>query len=73
MSSYNSKYDYFKNGLPGTSFTCTPHTLKSSGVFDKDQKLWNDIRRAALSNPALQDALDRAKIIYYLSKENGNN
>jgi hypothetical protein len=31
-------------------------------------KLWGEIRRAAKSNPALQEALDCAIIIYQLSK-----
>lgn len=37
----------------------------------KEDKLWGNIRRAASTNPALQDALDRAIIIYNLSKQNG--
>lgn len=37
----------------------------------RDDKLWKDIRRAAKTNPLLQEALDRAKIIYELSKEDG--
>jgi hypothetical protein len=37
----------------------------------KEDKLWGEIRRAANTNPALQDALDRAIIIYNLSKSNG--
>jgi hypothetical protein len=35
-----------------------------------EDKLWGNIRRAALTNPALQDALDRAIMIYNLSKTN---
>lgn len=35
-----------------------------------DNKLWDDIRREARTNPTLHKALERAKIIYYLSKEN---
>jgi hypothetical protein len=35
-----------------------------------DAKMWGEIRRAAASNPALQDALDRVIIIYQLSKSN---
>jgi hypothetical protein len=31
---------------------------------------WNDILRAAETNPALQEALDRVKIVYNLSKPN---
>jgi hypothetical protein len=35
-----------------------------------EDKLWGNIRRAACTNPALQDALDRAIMIYNLSKTN---
>lgn len=34
-----------------------------------ESKLWGDIHRAAKTNPTLQEALDRVKIIYYLSKK----
>lgn len=34
----------------------------------QENKLWGAIRRAAKTNPTLQDALDRAIIIYELSK-----
>lgn len=34
-----------------------------------DAKLWGEIRRAATTNPALQKALDRAIMIYRLSKD----
>jgi hypothetical protein len=37
----------------------------------RENQLWGNIHRAALTNPALQEALDRVKVIYYLSKENG--
>jgi hypothetical protein len=36
-----------------------------------DSKLWGNIHRAAKTNPLLRDALDRAKIIYELSKKDG--
>ena len=32
----------------------------------KDAKLWDDIRRAARQDPALQEALDRAIMVYRL-------
>jgi len=32
-----------------------------------ESKLWGDIRRAAETNPALQDALERAIMIYHLT------
>ncbi len=37
----------------------------------RETQLWHDIRLAAKSNPALQEALERAIIIYELSKKNG--
>jgi hypothetical protein len=36
-----------------------------------EDKLWGDIRQAARTNPALHEALEHAKIIYYLSKDEG--
>jgi hypothetical protein len=38
----------------------------------EDSKLWGEIRREAKTNPALHKALERAKIIYYLSKDKEN-
>lgn len=35
-----------------------------------EDRMWGEIRRAAPSNPALQDALDRVIMIYNLSKTN---
>ena len=37
-----------------------------------EDQLWGNIRRAAKTNSSLHEALERAKIIYYLGKENGN-
>jgi hypothetical protein len=47
-------------------------SIKAAGlVKDLEQdRLWGNIRRAAETNPALQDALDRAIVIYQLSKKN---
>jgi hypothetical protein len=36
-----------------------------------DNKLWGDIRQAAKTNTTLQEAIERVKIIYHLSKDNG--
>lgn len=46
-------------------------TAEKQSLIDslREQKLWGDIHRAAKSNPVLQNALDRAKIIYELSKK----
>lgn len=35
-----------------------------------EEKMWGEIRRDAKTNPALQKALDRAIMIYRLSKDN---
>jgi hypothetical protein len=34
-----------------------------------EDKLWGDIRREAKTNPTLHEALERVKVIYYLSKK----
>ena len=34
----------------------------------QESKLWGDIRRAARTNPALQDILDHAIMIYHLTR-----
>jgi hypothetical protein len=34
-----------------------------------EDQLWGEIRRMAKTNPTLQDALERVKIIYHLSKD----
>lgn len=36
----------------------------------KEDQLWGEIRRAAETNPTLQDALDAVKVIYQLIKKN---
>jgi hypothetical protein len=37
----------------------------------KESKEWLNILLAAEDNPALQEAIERVKIIYHLSKKNG--
>jgi hypothetical protein len=51
-----------------------PRTSDGRPLHDHimDDQLWGNIRRAAKTNTTLREALDRAKIIYYLSKENGS-
>lgn len=48
----------------GTDYN-TVHALNSI----KEDRLWVEIRRAAQHNPALQEALNRVKVIYELSKD----
>jgi hypothetical protein len=38
----------------------------------KESQLWGNIHRAAKTNPALQEALDRVKITYYLTADYEN-
>ena len=35
-----------------------------------ESKLWGNIRRAAKTNPALNDLLEQAKVMYNLTKSN---
>lgn len=35
----------------------------------KEDRLWSEIRRVAKTNPALHEALERARVIYELSKD----
>ena len=50
-----------------------PRTHDGRPLYEhmKEDKLWGDIRRAARTNTALQAALDRAILIYHLSKDHG--
>lgn len=34
--------------------------------------MWAEIMRASVDNPALQEAIDRVKILYELTKDHGN-
>jgi hypothetical protein len=48
-----------------------PRTSDGRPLHDHimDSKLWGNIHRAAKENPLLQEALDRVKILYELSKK----
>ena len=35
----------------------------------KEDELWGNIRRAAETNPTLQEALERVKVTYYLTED----
>lgn len=67
------KGDTIYQRLPGTSERelYDQRTPDGRPLYDHvmEDKLWGDIRRAARTNPTLQEALERAKIIYHLSKE----
>jgi len=50
-----------------------PRTHDGRPLYEhmKEDQLWGEIRRAARTNKALQSVLDRAIIVYHLSKDNG--
>jgi hypothetical protein len=50
-----------------------PRTHDGRPLYEhiKEDKLWGEIRRAARTNEALQSALDRAILVYHLSKDYG--
>ena len=47
-------------------------TLNANPDVLMEDQLWGDIRKAADTNPALHAALERVKVIYYMSKDNGH-
>ena len=48
-----------------------PRTPDGRPLYEhiREDKLWGEIRRAAPTNPALQKALDRAILIYKMTKD----
>jgi hypothetical protein len=48
-----------------------PRTKDGRPLHDHimEDQLWGEIRRAAKTNPTLQAAIERVKIIYHLSKD----
>ena len=73
-----AKYIYEKaNGITYAREFGAPHNDRFEigrdyERFLKDElQLWEEIVREGRTNPALQDALDRAKIVYHLSKDHG--
>lgn len=58
-------YKYEMEGKPD------PRTADGRPLYEHimEDKMWGEIRRAAPTNPALQKVLDRAIMIYKLSKD----
>ena len=50
-----------------------PRTNDGRPLFEhlREDKLWGEIRRAARTNKALQEAMERVKLVYHLSKDHG--
>jgi len=60
-----------ERNLVGYDSSPDPRTSDGRPLRDHilEDKMWGEIRRMALTNPALQKALDRAIMIYRLSKD----
>jgi hypothetical protein len=59
---------------PGSPFrTLVGHSESAQELLKKSQEneLWANIRKAAETNTALQEALERVKVLYHLSKKDG--
>jgi hypothetical protein len=67
---YESGVEY--DPISGHKINYDSRTSDGRPLIDhmRDDKLWGEIRRVATTNPALQKALDRAIMIYRLSKDN---
>ena len=50
-----------------------PRTNDGRPLIDhiREDKLWGEIRRAAKTNTALHEVLERAILVYHLSKDHG--
>jgi hypothetical protein len=61
-------YDY--DPITGHKINYDSRTVDGRPLSDhvQENKMWHEIRRAATTNPTLQDALDRAIMVYKLSK-----
>ena len=58
--------------LVGYHYDVNNSHVQANSVGQKDLEdhiLWNEIRQAAKTNPALQKAMERVKLIYRLSKD----
>lgn len=51
----------------GRTFDRQKHDIKLANSV-----LWADILEESEKNPALKDAIEKCKMIYYLSRDNGN-
>jgi hypothetical protein len=59
-------WDYDKNDPNFDPRTGDGRPLRDHIMEDK---MWGEIRRMAKTNPTLQEAIERVKIIYHLSKD----
>jgi len=62
-------YDWDPNNADRGTFDSRTTDGRALHDHIMESKMWGEIHRAAKTNPALQKALDRAIIIYRLSKD----
>ena len=65
---YESGIEY--DPVSGHKINYDSRTADGRPLYDhiRENKMWGEIRRAAPTNPTLQDALERAIMIYKLTK-----
>jgi hypothetical protein len=68
MTRFEVGYEY--DPITGHRIDHKERTADGRPLFEhiRENKMWGEIRRAAPTNPALQDALDRVIMIYKLTK-----
>lgn len=70
-------HDSMLSNASGSSLTIDASTIDFGSTVDwinqwqKEQE-WQDILKASETNQALQAAIERVKILYYLSKDDGS-
>ena len=59
------------NGNVGIGNLAPRQTFNAKSLHDQimEDKLWGNIRRAAKTDSTLQEALERVKVTYYLTKD----
>jgi hypothetical protein len=57
------------NGSLGIGTSAPRQTFSTMHDQMMEDKLWGNIRRAAKTDPTLQEALERVKVTYYLTKD----
>jgi hypothetical protein len=59
------------SGNVGIGTVSPDQSVSKKSLHDEimESKLWGDIHRAAKSDPALQTALERVKVTYYLTED----
>lgn len=69
---YAREFGETERTLVGYDHKPDPRTRDGRPLHDHimESKMWGEIHRMAPTNPALQKALDRAIMIYRLSKDN---